>query len=134
MGKKIAIAELNEPKADVPVSPKAKKSKDMLLAFFLTYLYFLLGIPLGMIVVMPLIFSARNIPLTQQGIFSINRWAPTLKIFIAPIIDSVYVAKFGRRKSWIVGTQFFLGLFMVLLADFIQTRLDLAANRLGKFF
>ena len=120
----------NEVAVVVP-TPKASNRKDKLLACFLTYLYLLLGVAQGMAVVIPLVFSSRNIPLAQQGIFSINRWAPTLKIFVAPIIDSVYSSKFGRRKSWIVGTMLFLGAFMLSLADYIQTRLELAANKTG---
>lgn len=40
-----------------------------------------------------------------------------MKILWAPIIDSVYVKSWGRRKSWMVPSQFLIGAFMLFLAE-----------------
>ena len=39
-----------------------------------------------------------------------------MKILWAPIVDSVFVARFGRRKSWLVPVQYFIGQYKVLPA------------------
>ena len=39
----------------------------------------------------------------------------------APIVDSIYVSRFGRRKSWMVPTQYLIGIFMLILSQFVNT-------------
>ncbi len=41
----------------------------------------------------------------------------SLKLLWAPIVDSVYSTWLGRRKSWLVPTQYLIGLFMLLLSS-----------------
>lgn len=37
-------------------------------------------------------------------------WYPlSFKIFFAPIVDSVYSKMIGRRKTWLITTQYFTG-------------------------
>lgn len=40
-----------------------------------------------------------------------------VKILWAPIVDSVYIKSFGRRKSWLVPVQVVLGMFMLYVAQ-----------------
>jgi PAT family acetyl-CoA transporter-like MFS transporter 1 len=42
---------------------------------------------------------------TQMGIFAISSYPYSFKLFWSPIVDSLYSASFGRRKSWIVPIQ-----------------------------
>lgn len=35
-----------------------------------------------------------------------------MKLLWAPIVDAVYSSKFGRRKSWLIPTQFLIGMFI----------------------
>ena len=139
MEKKIASVELSGEQqatgADVAKTTQAIKTtnrKDLAFSCYMTCLYFLMGLPQGMKIAIPLIFNSRGIPFTQQAVFSITRWSPTLRIFVAPIIDSVYIAKFGRRKSWIVGTQLFVGLLMLTGAEYVQNLFDLSAEKFCK--
>lgn len=39
-----------------------------------------------------------------------------MKLLWAPIVDSVYWRRMGRRKSWMVPCQYLIGLFMLLLS------------------
>ena len=39
---------------------------------------------------------------TQIGIFSAALWPYSFKLFWSPIVDSLWWASFGRRKSWVV--------------------------------
>lgn len=40
-----------------------------------------------------------------------------MKILWAPIVDSVYIKSFGRRKTWLIPTQFAMGIFMLFAAQ-----------------
>ena len=48
-------------------------------------------------------------PYTQQAIFTIASYPFSMKVLWAPIVDSVFWAKFGRRKSWLVPAQYAIG-------------------------
>lgn len=42
----------------------------------------------------------------------------------APIVDSIFFKKMGRRKSWLVPIQYLIGAFMILFADFTHSLLE----------
>ena len=42
----------------------------------------------------------------------------------APIVDSLYIRRFGRRKSWLVPVQYCIGITMLLLAQNVDYYLD----------
>lgn len=44
------------------------------------------------------------------------QWPFSLKLFWAPIVDAIFWKNIGRRKSWLIPTQYLLGLFMLLLS------------------
>jgi PAT family acetyl-CoA transporter-like MFS transporter 1 len=60
----------------------------------------------------------------QQAIFSLVSWPFSVKLIWAPIVDSVYWSRFGRRKTWLVPTQYLIGLFMIVLSYSINYLLD----------
>uniref|UniRef100_A0A1B6JSA9 Major facilitator superfamily associated domain-containing protein n=1 Tax=Homalodisca liturata TaxID=320908 RepID=A0A1B6JSA9_9HEMI len=47
-----------------------------------------------------------------------------MKLLWAPIVDSVYSKRFGRRKSWLVPIQFLIGVFMLGLSSYADAWLD----------
>lgn len=51
-----------------------------------------------------------------QAEFSFVHWPFSLKLLWAPIVDSIYSAHFGRRKTWLVPTQYIIGIFMLFLS------------------
>ena len=51
----------------------------------------------------------QNVPYAQQATYSISSYPFSMKILWAPIVDSVFVARFGRRKSWLGPVQYFIG-------------------------
>jgi len=51
---------------------------------------------------------ANNIVLFQ-ALYSITRWPFGLKLLWAPLVDALYVKKFGRRKSWLMPVQYSIG-------------------------
>lgn len=86
----------------------------------LMFLYILQGIPLGIAASIPYLLQTRKISYKDQAAFSFVHWPFSLKLFWAPIVDSVYWSWFGRRKSWLVPTQYLIGFFMILLSGSIQ--------------
>lgn len=53
----------------------------------------------------------------MQAEFSFAHWPFSLKLLWAPIVDSLYYSKFGRRKSWLIPTQYLIGIFMLILSS-----------------
>ncbi|KAJ0022243.1 hypothetical protein NQD34_009733 [Periophthalmus magnuspinnatus] len=82
----------------------------------LLFLYVLQGIPLGLAGSIPLILQGKNVSYKDQAFFSFVFWPFSLKLFWAPLVDALYFKKFGRRKSWLVPTQYLLGIFMIWLS------------------
>lgn len=86
----------------------------------LTCLYFMQGIVSGLSAAMPLLLQNYGASYTQQAQFSMAVWPFSLKLLWAPIIDSLYSKRFGRRKSWLIPTQFLTGIFMLILSFYIN--------------
>lgn len=82
----------------------------------LFFLYLLQGIPLGLSAAVPMILQNRKVSYKQQAEFSFVHWPFSLKLLWAPIVDSIYSAHFGRRKTWLVPTQYLIGVFMLFLS------------------
>ena len=81
----------------------------------LFFLYTLQGIPLGLSAAIPMILQNYGATYKQQAEFSFVQWPFSLKLLWAPIVDSFYWAKFGRRKSWLIPSQYLIGLTMIIL-------------------
>merc|ERR1712018_731556 len=82
----------------------------------LLFLYVLQGIPLGLPAAIPLILTNKNVSYKQQAEFSFAYWPFSVKLLWAPIVDSLYVASFGRRKTWLVPVQYLIGITMFALS------------------
>merc|ERR1719391_1721059 len=82
----------------------------------LLFLYVLQGIPLGLAAAIPLILTNKNVSFKQQAEFSFAYWPFSVKLLWAPIVDSLYVASFGRRKTWLVPVQYLIGVTMFVLS------------------
>ncbi|KAL1925645.1 uncharacterized protein VTP21DRAFT_528 [Calcarisporiella thermophila] len=99
-----AVLSLSEPSGFKELAPK-----DYWNFALLVLLYLLQGIPIGLTLgSLPFLLKQRT-SYSDVAIFSLSSWPYSLKLLWAPIVDSVYSPKFGRRKSWIVPTQLFTG-------------------------
>ncbi|CAL8125309.1 unnamed protein product [Orchesella dallaii] len=98
--------------------------KDLPNLSLLLLLYILQGIPLGLIASIPMILQNRNYHYSDQAKFSFAYWPFSLKLLWAPIVDSLYVSKFGRRKTWLVPMQYLLGIFMICLSFSVNNLID----------
>ncbi|XP_035734293.1 acetyl-coenzyme A transporter 1-like [Vespa mandarinia] len=86
----------------------------------LFFLYLLQGIPLGLCGSIPMLLQNRGVSYRQQAEFSFVQWPFSLKLFWAPIVDSVFYQKFGRRKTWLIPTQYLMGMFMLVLSGHVD--------------
>ena len=91
----------------------------------LLFLYVLQGIPLGLAAAVPLILTNRNVSYKQQAEFSFAYWPFSVKLLWAPIVDSLFIKKFGRRKTWLVPVQYCIGITMLLLAQNVDHYLEI---------
>ena len=103
---------------DVEILSNLKKDASKIC--FLVYIYFLQGIPLGLTASIPFLLTDYSVNYSQQGTFSFANWPFSIKLLWAPIVDSIYVHRFGRRKSWLIPAQLLIGLFMISLADTVE--------------
>lgn len=90
----------------------------------LMFLYVLQGIPLGLAGAIPYLLTSRKVSYNDQALFSFVYWPFSVKLLWAPIVDSLYVSSFGRRKSWLVPVQYLIGIFMLALSLFISRIMD----------
>lgn len=100
----------------------------------LFFLYLLQGIPIGLSAAIPMLLQNRGASYKEQAEFSFAYWPFSLKLMWAPIVDSLYSHRFGRRKSWLIPTQYLIGLFMLLLSARVDQWLggvDVAAVELN---
>lgn len=98
--------------------------KDLKNILFLMFLYLLQGIPLGLTGSLPFILSSRNVSYADQGTFSFAVWPYSLKLLWAPFVDSLFIKKFGRRKSWICPIMYIMGIFMICFSKYVYMLLD----------
>ncbi|XP_049809604.1 acetyl-coenzyme A transporter 1 [Schistocerca nitens] len=90
----------------------------------LFFLYLLQGIPIGLTAAIPMYLRNRGVSYRQQAEFSFAHWPFSLKLLWAPIVDSVFSTRFGRRKSWLVPTQYLIGFFMMFLSANVEHWLE----------
>ena len=98
----------------------------------LLFLYVLQGIPLGLIDVVPLVLTNRQISYKEQAAFSVAYWPFSIKLLWAPIVDSVFITRFGRRKTWLVPVQYLIGITMLILAKNVDYYLDGEGNEASR--
>lgn len=89
----------------------------------LLFLYVLQGIPLGLGSAVPLLLQNRHVSYKEQALFSFVSWPFSVKLLWAPIVDSLYSSRFGRRKSWLVPTQYAIGLSFFWLSGHVRALL-----------
>ncbi|EGD83162.1 hypothetical protein PTSG_03793 [Salpingoeca rosetta] len=101
-----------------------KKMNRELKMALLVLLYTLQGIPMGLAASIPLLLQERTTNYGSQALFSFTSWPFSLKLLWAPIVDGLFVRKFGRRKTWLVPAQLLIGLLMLVAAQPIDAMLN----------
>ncbi|VEV55317.1 acetyl-CoA transporter, putative [Plasmodium vinckei vinckei] len=99
---------------------KISNHTDFYNVIFLLLLYTIQGVPIGVSSVVPLIIQDK-VSYSQLSMLSLSSIPFSLKLLWAPIIDSVYIKKFGRRKSWIIPLQLICSLLMIFYSLRVST-------------
>ncbi|KAF7265759.1 hypothetical protein GWI33_020839 [Rhynchophorus ferrugineus] len=86
----------------------------------LLFLYTLQGIPLGLSAAIPMILQNRGVSYKQQAEFSFVSWPFSLKLLWAPLVDGIFSTRLGRRKTWLIPIQYLIGIFMLILSNYID--------------
>ena len=85
----------------------------------LLLLYTLQGIPMGLSGSIPLIMKDSGASYGDLSMFSMVSLPFSLKLLWAPIVDSIYIRGFGRRKTWLIPVQLLCGVVMLFGSLFI---------------
>jgi len=56
---------------------------------------------------------------SSQALFALCSWPFSLKLLWAPLVDALFIKRIGRRKSWLLPTQFAAGALMFGGAKFV---------------
>ena len=102
------------------LSIRERLVKDKSSIILLLLLYILQGIPLGLAGSLPIILQTKKVGYRQQAMFSLVSWPFSIKLLWAPIVDCIYSRQFGRRKSWLVPSQYLIGLTMIILSYLVS--------------
>jgi PAT family acetyl-CoA transporter-like MFS transporter 1 len=90
----------------------------------LVLLYTLQGVPLGLSFgSIPYLLKSK-LTYSDIALFSLSSYPYSLKLLWSPIVDSLYIRSFGRRKSWIVPIQAIAGLTLIIMGLNIDEFLD----------
>jgi len=92
---------------------------DKLNVLLLFFLYTLQGLPIGLSEAIPLLLSNRNVAYEEQAKFNFVYYPFSMKLIWAPIVDSCFFARFGRRKSWLVPAQCVIGITMLITSQYV---------------
>ena len=87
---------------------------------FCLFLYMAQGLVIGNNYALPMLLIDRNWSLLNLTILSLAFLPYSLKIFIAPIVDSYYIKKLGYRKTWICGMFAAGGVVFLVSSFFIE--------------
>lgn len=130
----VAISMSSEP--STISEPSADWYSDRHSIFLLILLYTAQGIPMGLAFgSIPFLLKERGSSYADLATFSFASLPYSVKLLIAPIVDSFYSPSFGRRKSWIVPVQIIIAFtFSVLGAKIHQWVLEGDVNRLTPTF
>ena len=95
--------------------------QDIFYIFLLIYLNFLKGIPIGIASSIPKLIADHGVHFNEQGIFSLVFWPYSLKVLWGPCVDTFFIKRIGRRKSWVIPLNFITGILFISLASTVES-------------
>ena len=114
---------------------KSSFYSDLPSILLLLFLYFLQGIPFGLSGTLDLTMQeGGKLSYEEQGIYSSVSWPYSLKMLWAPLVDSLFIKGFGRRKTWLIPVQFLIGFILIYFADQIPELMGETTQEKPKIF
>ena len=86
-----------------------------------TALYLLQGMNLALTGSIPLLLASHGATWKDRGTFTFAFYPFALKLIWAPLVDALYIKRFGRRKSWLVPLQIGMAVVFFVLSFFIES-------------
>lgn len=126
--------DLDDRPKDIP-QPVSDGIEDTIGMMVLLLLYTLQGIPMGLCGSIPLIMKEQGVSYEGLSLFSLVSIPFSLKLLWAPLVDSCFFRKVGRRKTWIIPVQILTGMVMLTASPYIDTWMginDLNSSEEGK--
>ncbi len=84
-------------------------------------LYVLQGMNLGLTGSIPFFLIYFGATWKDRGTFNFSFYPFSLKLMWAPLIDVLYIDRFGRRKSWLVPIQLITAVILLFLSFYIES-------------
>ncbi len=110
-----------EESADIKVVKSTSLgTSDKLSMGLLFVLYALQGIPMGLSTSLPLILKERGTKYDDLALFSLISMPFSMKLLWAPIVDSCFIEKVGRRKTWLIPVQLLTALCLILGSPYVE--------------
>lgn len=88
--------------------------------YFLTLLYYLQGVPVGLAFGSIPFLLKEKLSYAEVGIFSFASYPYSLKLLWSPVVDAFYSTRLGRRRSWILPIQFISSILLFYLSFIIE--------------
>ena len=127
------ITEKTEVKTETTESTnKPNAREDIFNILFILLLYVFQAIPLGLLSSIPMILQSRKVSYLDQGLISFAFWPLSLKLLWAPLIDTIYLKKIGRRKTWVFILEILMGIIALSTASYLNKILDIDTVRSRK--
>jgi MFS transporter, PAT family, solute carrier family 33 (acetyl-CoA transportor), member 1 len=114
--------DLDDRPKDISMAmPVSDGIEDTIGMMVLLLLYTLQGIPMGLCGSIPLIMKEQGVSYEGLSLFSLVSIPFSLKLLWAPLVDSCFFRKVGRRKTWIIPVQILTGIVMLTASPYIDT-------------
>lgn len=78
----------------------------------------------------PIILRENGVSYENLSIFSLVSLPFSLKLLWAPIVDTIYIPSFGRRKSWLIPVQTISGLIILYGSYYIDTWIGISSDNI----
>jgi hypothetical protein len=65
-------------------------------------------------------WQEKGVSYAEQGTFSLASWPFSLKLIWAPLVDALYVRRWGQRRTWVMPLQTAVGLLLLYMASHIS--------------
>eukprot|EP00042_Codosiga_hollandica_P042492 m.390778 g.390778 ORF g.390778 m.390778 type:complete len:428 (+) comp56342_c0_seq51:109-1392(+) len=103
----------------------AEERRNLAMLFLL---YTIQALPLGLVAgTLPLLLKS-TVSYSELGVLSLCYYPFSLKLLWSPVVDAVYSARIGRRKTWITATQLAMAVVFFLAANYVQDAVTSSAT------
>jgi PAT family acetyl-CoA transporter-like MFS transporter 1 len=83
---------------------------------------------MGLSASIPMIMKEKGASYQALSVFSLVSIPFSLKLFWAPLVDSIYISSMGRRKTWLIPVQLLCGALMLVVSRNIDGWMDTVAE------